>query len=260
MHPFTPSELGARFDLVHALRHGLLPTAWAVDDPWDYLRGYVGTYLREEVMQEALVRNLTAFHRFLEAASFSQAAPLNVSAVAQECALPRRTAESHFQLLEDLLLAFRLPVFRRRVLRRMATHPKFFLFDAGVYRALRPRGPLDSDAEIDGAALETLLVQSVRAESASRGLEYDLSYWRTAEGHEVDLVAYGPHGLHAFEAKRSSRLRDEDLDGLRRFLADYPEGNGHLLYGGTVAYRVGPIDVIPFAEGLLRLPDWLASA
>lgn len=258
MHPFSPSELGERFDLAHALRFGLLPSAWAVPDPWDYLKGYVGTYLREEVLQESLVRNLGAFHRFLEAASFSQAAPLNASAVAQECGLPRRTAESHFDLLEDLLLAFRLPVFRRRAVRRMAAHPKFFLFDAGVYRALRPRGPLDSEAEIDGAALETLLVEAVRAEVASRSLEYELSYWRTAEGREVDLVAYGPRGLIGFEVKRSSRLREEDLSGLKQFLTDYPEGRGYLLYGGDTAYRFGGIDVLPFADGLRRLPELLA--
>lgn len=260
LHPFTASELGTRFDLRHAIRFGLLPSASLAPDPWEYLRGYVGTYLREEVQQEALVRNLATFHRFLEAASFSQAGALNIQAVAAECGLPRKTAESHFDLLEDLLLAVRLPVFRRRAARRLTTHPKFFFFDAGVYRAVRPRGPLDSDDEIDGAAIETLVAQSVRAESANRGLEYDLAWWRTADGTEVDLVAYGPRGLHAFEIKRSSRFREEDLRGLRLFCADYPEARGHLLYGGTSDYRYGAIDVTPLDSALLALPAWLAGA
>lgn len=83
------------------------------------------------------------------------------------------------------------------------------------------------------------------------------SYWRTRDGVEVDLVAYGPNGLHAFEVKRSSRFREADLDGLRQFVADYPEAAGHLLYGGTREYRFGAIDVVPLGEGLRRIPRWL---
>ncbi|MBL8909755.1 MAG: ATP-binding protein, partial [Archangium sp.] len=170
MHPFTPSELGARFKLRHAVQYGLLPTVWSADDPGDYLRGYVGTYLREEVQQEALVRSIATFSRFLEAATFSQAQTLNMTKVAADCGISRKTVESHFALLEDLLLAVRLPVFSRKASRKLTTHPKFFFFDAGVFRALRPRGPLDSDADIDGASIETLLMQSLRAENDSRAL------------------------------------------------------------------------------------------
>jgi uncharacterized protein len=259
MHPFTATELGDRFDLGHAIRFGFLPMAWAGSNARVYLSSYAATYLREEVQQEALVRNLAVFHRFLEAATLSQAAFLNVQAVASDCGIPRKTAESYFGLLEDLLLAIRLPVFRRRAARKLTTHPKFFLFDAGVYRALRPRGPLDSDDEIDGAAIETLVMQSVRAENANHDLGYELFSWRTGRGKEVDLVAYGPRGLHAFELKRSSRFREADLAGLRLFLKDYPEARGHFLYGGTMHYRFGAIHVSPLGEALLQLPKWLGG-
>ena len=259
MHPFTPTELGDAFQLPHAVRYGLLPTVWTVEDPERYLAAYVGTYLREELMQEALVRNLGSFNRFLQTASLSQGQTLNVQAVASECAIPRKTAESHFGLLEDLLLAVRLPQFRWRAARGLTAHPKFFYFDVGVFRALRPRGPLDSDAEIEGAALETLVFQVMRAECANRELGYELFSWRTASGAEVDLVAYGPRGLHAVEVKRSSRFAEKDLASLRLFAEDYPEGQGLLLYGGTQRYRFGNIDVVPMAEGLVGLGDRLAG-
>jgi predicted AAA+ superfamily ATPase len=253
MHPFTATELGARFELKHAIKYGLLPTVWTESDPKDYLKGYVGTYLREEVQQEALVRNVGSFHRFLEAASFSQGQVLNVQAVAADCGINRKTVENHFELLEDLLLAVRLPVFRRKAARKLVRHPKFFFFDAGVYRGLRPRGPLDSDAEIDGAAIETLLVQSLLAENANAGLGYELFFWRTTEGAEVDCVLYGERGLHGFEVTRSSLFRERDLEGLRLFCDDYPRAKGHLFYGGTRRYQFGAIEVVPFEEGLREL-------
>lgn len=253
MHPFTAAELGTRWKLPHAMRHGMLPTVWVDDDPAAYLKSYVGTYLREEVQQEALVRNLASFTRFLEAASFSQGAPLNMNAVAADCGINRKTVENHFDLLEDLLLGFRIPVFQRRAKRKITSHPKFFFFDAGVFRAIRPRGPLDSAEEIDGAAIETLLVQSLRAENANASLGYEMSFWRTPTGDEVDVVMYGERGLHAFEVTRSALFRESDLRGLRLFCSDYPEAHGHLLYGGTRRYRFDRIEVVPFAEAIPRL-------
>jgi predicted AAA+ superfamily ATPase len=257
MHPFTAVELGKRFDLAHAIRFGMLPSVWVSVEPAEYLRSYVGAYLREEVLQESLVRNLASFSRFLEAASFSQGSVLNMQAIAADCGISRKTVENHFDLLEDLLLAVRVPVFRRRVKRKLTTHPKFYFFDAGVYRTLRPRGPLDSAEDIDGAAIETLVLQSLRAENASRGLGYDILFWRTADGKEVDFILYGERGLHAIEVKRTARFREADLDGLRAFCADYPEAKGCLLYGGRERYRFANTQVVPLPDGLAELGNML---
>jgi len=257
MHPFTASELGRKFDLPHAIRHGMLPTVWVSPDPTEYLKSYVGTYLRQEVQQEALVRNVATFSRFLEAASFSQGSVLNVQSVAADCGINRKTVESHFDLIEDLLLSVRVPSFRRRAKRKLTTHPKFYFFDAGVYRALRPRGPLDSADDIDGSAIETLVLQSLRAENANHSLGYDIHFWRTFDGKEVDFVLYGPRGFHAIEVKRTSRFREEDIASLRLFCNDYPQARGLLLYGGHQHYRFGEIDVVPLGEGLAELGNRL---
>lgn len=260
MHPFTPAELGGRFDLAHALRFGLLPNAWVTSDPWDYLRSYAGTYVREEVMQESLVRNVGGFRRFLESASLSQAMFLNMQAVATDCGVPRKTVETHFDLLEDLLLGVRLPIFTRRAARKLVAHPKFFYFDAGVYRALRPRGPLDSAAEIEGPALETLVFQTIRATVANLGRGDELFAWRTPTGDEVDLVVYGEGGLFAFEVKRTQKWSEMDLRGLRLFQADYPEAKAYLLYGGERRHSVAGIDIVPLVAALPEMGSLLAGS
>lgn len=257
MHPLTTGELGDSFDLSRSLRHGRLPATWVEENPKAYLSSYVGTYLREEVQQEGLTRNLAAFTRFLEAASFSQGNVLNLSAVARECRVDRKVVEDYFAILEDLLLAVRLPVFSRRAKRRTIAHPKFYFFDAGVYRAIRPRGPLDREEEIDGAALETLVLQELRAVNDAFGLGYALHYWRTAAGAEVDFVLYGERGLVAVEVKRSERVREEDLRGLEKFLDDYPVAKGMLVCGAGRRSREGRIDVVPVEQFLRDLPSLL---
>ncbi|MCC7071425.1 MAG: ATP-binding protein [Deltaproteobacteria bacterium] len=260
MHPLTAHELGKRFVLEGSLRHGHLPMACTEPDPAGYLASYAGTYLREEVQAEALTRNLDAFARFLVTASFSQASVLSVAPIARELGVARKSVEAWFDLLDDLLLGVRLPVFTRRARRALVAHPKFYLFDAGVFRALRPRGPLDSVEETDGAALETLVMQELRATNDNHGLGYQLSYWRTRDGKEVDFVLYGERGLHAVEVKRSGRFRDEDLDGLRLFRADYPAARCALLYGGEREYDFEGIRVLPLSRALPRLPTLLGGA
>lgn len=255
MHPLSSEELGPSFDLKKSLRFGQLPMAYQSDDPIDYLKSYVGVYLKEEIQQEAYIRNLGAFSRFLEAASFSQGAVLSVASLANDVGIDRKTAEGYLTLLEDLLLARRLPVFTRRAKRKMTTHPKFFFFDTGVFQILRPRGPLDLGTEIDGAALETLVLQDLRAIIDSEGEspsntrpDLEIYFWRSQKQEEVDFILYGNSGFIALEIKRSNRIRDEDLHALREFSSDYPEARCFFLYGGEERLKIGKIHCIPLLE------------
>ncbi len=189
MHPFMAAELGEHFDLQAALGRGLLPLVWDATDPEDTLNAWVGLCVQQEIQTAGLVRNIGAFHRFLEVISFSQAFVLNVSEVARECAVSRKTVEGFVEIVEDLLLAFRLPVFARRARRYMAAHPKFFFADAGVFRSLRPAGPLDRPEEARGAALEGLVAQHLRAWVDYSDGAAKLFFWRTRAGSEVDFVS-----------------------------------------------------------------------
>ncbi len=256
LHTLTASELGPDFDLGMALSYGLLPTIYDQKKkvpPEAYLQSYIQTYLKEEVYQEGLTRNLGAFSRFLEAASFSQAQLLNISAVARECQIKRKLAESYFQILEDLLLAIRVLPFERRARRRITLHSKFFLFDVGVFRAVRPCGPLDSSKEIDGPALETLVLQHLRPVMAKRLAPDSIYYWRTASGMEVDFVVYHGNVFTAIEVKRKRSIDSRDLTGLRAFHDEYPQARRVLIYGGDRLERIGDILAVPFTEALFSM-------
>ena len=257
MHPLTALELGKDFDLQRALRYGGLPLACTSKSPKDYLKSYAATYLREEVQQEGFARNIGAFGRFLEAASFSQGGLLNMAAVARECAVSAKVVEDYFSILEDLLIALRVPVFARRAKRRLVAHPKFYYFDAGVFQAIRPRGPLDAPEQIHGAALETLFLQHVRAINDYRDLGYRLHYWRTRTGDEVDVVLYGERGLRAFEVKMAHNVRPDDLRALLRFRADFQGAKAHLLYLGHRRWHERGIEIVPFLDCVAKLDQWL---
>jgi len=139
--PLTAHELGTSFDLKDALEFGTLPGRFTEADPHDFLESYVATYLREEVQQEGLTRNLSAFRRFLETATFSQAAPFVLSNVAVDSDVERKTVEEYFSILDDLMIGTRIPVFTKRAKRELLKKTKFLFFDTGVFNAFASQGP-----------------------------------------------------------------------------------------------------------------------
>ncbi len=253
LHPFMAAELGKAFSLEKALETGMLPLVWFAGEPQQTLKSYHALYVKEEVQAEALVRSIPAFTRFLEAVSFSHGSVLSVSAVARECEAERKTVEGYLKILEDLLLSFQVGVFSKRAKRRLVAHPKFYLFDAGVFRSLRPKGPLDRPEEIGGLALEGLVAQHLRAWVSCRGRDNGLYYWRTQKGVEVDFVVYGEDGICAVEVKNSAKVQPEHLKGLRAFAEDYPEARCLLLYRGTQRLLKDNVLCLPCEEFLRGL-------
>ena len=103
------------------------------------------------------------------------------------------------------------------------------------------------------------MLQNLIAVNDALGLGYDIHYWRTADGSEVDFVLYGKRGLHAIEVKRGRRLASADAAGLRAFMRDYPVARPLLVYGGDRRVNVGNIEARPVQEFLSQLPDLLGS-
>jgi predicted AAA+ superfamily ATPase len=244
LHPFMAAELDS-FDLDRALVDGLVPVVVAAPNPRDVLDAYATLYLEEEVRLEGWARNVANFARFLEAVSFSHGAVLNIANVARECQIERKTVAGYIEVLEDLLLSFRVPVFTRRARRQTAAHPKFYLFDAGVYRSLRPSGPLDRSEEIDGSAFEGLVAQHLRAWIAYSGSDCELFYWRTRAGVEVDFVVYGRDGFWAVEVKNTATIRPHDLRALKSFRDDYPECETVLVHRGRESLLIDGVRCVP---------------
>ena len=175
---------------------------------------------------------------------------LNVSNLARECQTGRGIVTGYIDILEDLLLAYRLPVFAKRAKRKTASHPKFYLFDNGLYRRLRQRGPLDIESEISGAALEGLVGQHLRAYSDYALPDTKLFYWRTLAGNEVDFVLYGGDTFAAVEVKNARTLNPSDYNGLVSFGDDYAEASPSL---GTGSLTVrNDQRVFPFGRFLRK--------
>lgn len=255
-HPFMAAELGKAFHLEKALQFGLIPLICKSKNPRETLNAYLSLYLNEEIRMEGFVRNIGDFSRFLEAFSFSNGSILNTSEIARECEVGRKTVEGYISVLEDLLLIHFLPVFSRKAKRNLIVHPKVYFFDTGIFRVIRPSGPLDKPQEIDGVALETLVMQHLAAWCALSRNNNKLYYWRTKSGNEVDFVLYGNEGIVAIEVKNTQKPNSKDFTGLRAFKEDYPTAKCLMLYRGKEKLKIHDIFCYPCEDFLKRVvPD-----
>jgi predicted AAA+ superfamily ATPase len=215
----TSEEIGRGFDLVRALNHGLLPRHYLADAPGRYLRAYVQDYLKEEILQEGLSRNLPAFSTFLSTAALSDAELISYTSIARECGVSSPAVKDWFEILVDTLLGSYLPAYTKRPKRRVIGAPKFYFADVGVVNVLAKRGRIEPGSPLFGKAFESWVHHELRAYSQYRERFFDLSHWRLASGIEVDFIVDDMAG--AIEAKGTGRVRSDELNGLRQLVVDH---------------------------------------
>ena len=216
MFPLTPEELGADFDLDRTLRVGALPLVLGSASAEETLRAYVQLYLREEIKGEALVRNLAGFARFLPVAGLFHGQLLNVAGIARDAGVARTTVEGYLGVLEDTLLARRLPAYEARLRVRERKHPKLYWVDPGVARAAKGvRGPVAPEEA--GSLLEGWVHTLLCTYMAERELAEEIAYWAPAESKqlEVDFVLRRGSELCALEVKAGRRVHPGQMAGLR---------------------------------------------
>ena len=215
MHPLTPAELGADFNLDDALRFGTIPLVWTAQDRREVLQSYTQLYLREEIRAEAAVRNLSGFVRFLPIAALMHAQALNVSGLARDAGISRATVEGYIEILEDTLLAVRLPAIEAKLRVRERRRPKLYWTDPGLVRAVkRQLGPVI--AEERGALLEGWVLGLLRAHNEHQRLYDDIGYWAATESSaEVDFVLARDRQHLVIEVKAAERYNTAMLRGLR---------------------------------------------
>ncbi len=220
LFPLTFEELGDDFVLEKALNFGTLPVLWADTDqnPREFLRAYTETYLREEIQQEGLVRNLAPFSGFLDIAAAADGEVVNYSNIARECGVSVKTVQQYYRILEETFLVLRLPAWARSARTRLISHPKYFFFDPGVTNALTHQLGGKLDPIVRGRRFEQFVIQQIRSAIEYRRMDCDLAFWRTRQGVEVDLlITRGQKIVAAVEMKSTPVIHQAHLYGLKAF-------------------------------------------
>jgi uncharacterized protein len=252
--PLVSKEIGHAPDF-ESITFGMLPQALGAERPEPYLIAYAETYIKEEVQAEALTRNVGGFARFLEVAARQNGMVTSTASIARDAQVARQTVQGYFDVLVDTLLGFWLPAWRLKRATKLVTHPKFYLFDAGVSRALSGRIAYPPTSEEMGPLFETYLLHELRAWLSYSGRAYPLSYFRTHDGVEVDILFESSRGHVAIEIKTSREWRSAFDSGFRRIRDELPGVRCLGVFTGSRAQRASGVEILPYAKFLERLWD-----
>ena len=252
LFPLTTAEI-SEIELNRALNVGTIPIHYLSNEPRRLLKAYINNYIKEEIIEEALTRNIPSFSRFLNTVALTHGQLLNYTNVARETGVSPNTVRDYYQILKDTLLGHDLEPWRKNKTRRLIETAKFYLFDVGIANHLNPEIERVSEgSDVYGNAFEHFLIEEVRAWLSYNEKDYSLSFWRTVSGFEVDLII-GDLAV-ALEFKSAAKIKSMHLKGMRALKEENHVGRA-IIVSRDISYRKTEdnIEIMPWQQFCLSL-------
>ena len=250
LYPFVSAEL-PDFNLLRAVNNGMLPRHYLVENPERRLQAYIGDYLQEEILAEALTRNLSSFSRFLEVAALTNGEMVNYQNIATDCGVSATTAKEYFSILSETMIGYMIPAYSKVMKRRLIQTPKFYFFDVGIVNYLTRRRNMLPGSSDFGHAFEHFIIQELIAYIGYTNDGHTLSYWRTASGYEVDVIL--DDAKVAIEIKSCSEVQSRHLKGLKAFQEEHSQARVIVVSLDVNPRMMSGVEVWPATQFLQKL-------
>ena len=240
LFPLVSAEI-PDFDIERAVQNGMIPRHYMVANARNRMRAYIDLYVKEEIIEEALVQNVDEFIRFMEVAAIMDGEILNYENVASDCGVSANTVKAYYKILVDTLLGFEVPAYRKVIKRKLYKSPRFYYFDIGIANHLTKRYQLAPKTPEYGHAFEHLIIQEIVAYLAYTNSDEELTYWHTYENIEVDAII--GDARVAIEIKSTDHVDHGDKKGIMDFAKDHPNAKQILVSRDRISRRSGNVDL-----------------
>lgn len=263
LFPLSFIELGPDFDLDVFLSWGGLPTLFASDyesseDKNRFLKSYIHTYLKEEILIEQLVRRIDPFHAFLEVSAQMNGEILNFSKIAREANTDDKSVERYYSILEDTLLGFHLMPYHHSVRKQQITSSKFYYFDTGIVRALKGNASqrIAASTYEYGKAFEHFIISEIYKLNKYYERDYKLSFLKTKDGVEIDLIVeISAKKKYCIEIKSGNVKNLNDFNAQHRLALDMAATELIVISQNKKAISDDRVHVMPWQEGIKKIFD-----
>lgn len=249
LYPLVSAEI-PDFNLIRAVNNGMMPAIYPLENPRRQIQAYVDVYLKEEIMAEALIRNLMGFSNFLRAAAITNGEIVNYQNIAQDCGVGAKTVKEYFSILTDTLIGYMIPAYTRTNKRSVVQAPRFYFFDVSIPNFMLNRSELLPGSPEFGHAFEHFFIQELVAYLGYHNSIEPLSYWRTYTGLEVDAVI--GEARVAIEFKSVTEVRTSHLKNLKRFAEDFPNARLVIVTLDKLSRKMGNVESY-YAYDFLKL-------
>lgn len=252
--PLTFLEWEDQLNLEEVLHWGSLPKILHLnlEERTQYLRTYVSLYIKEEVLLEHFVKNLEPFRAFIEVAAQSNGKIVNYANISRDVGLDDKTIKNYYSILEDTLLGFYLPAYHKSIRKGQSSHPKFYFFDTGIKRAIERtlQDRFSPQSYAYGDAFEHLVILEFYRLNSYWNLDYKLSFFRTKEGKEIDLILSRGRKTIVVEIKSRTTISEEEIKALSSLARELKATNIFYLSNDPFATILYDVHCLPWQKGI----------
>lgn len=239
---------------VQEMHRGGLPPILTVRPPFHtpFFDSYIQTYLLRDLVSLLPDTDPAQVIRFLRLLAAMSGQEINKNQLGRELSISPPTANRWLERLKISLLWEETAPYFTNTIKRIAKHPKGYLFDTGLIchlLGIPDAETLTVNPNI-GLAFETAMRLEIQAYIQSFLLPVQMYHWRVYEGKEVDIVLEYKNRLFAFECKWSSEVTEKDLAGLRTFKTRFQDRVAFL----AVLTPTGHF--LEIREGIFQIP-WI---
>ena len=262
MFPLSLYEI-QNYKIENILKFGTLPTVLVgTVAPEEYLNSYVDLYLKEEIFQESLTRNLDEFSQFTQLAAQYHGQILNYESIARELGKSGDTVKAWFQILEDTLVGKRLKPYQAKVFVRENKHPKFYYFDPGVAWASTGQNFNEIPIEFKGFQFESIILNEIQTYFECHRKKFDIYFLSVPQVGDIDFIIQTkkkslsqPEKVVSLEVKASKDWKNgfENLSMQLRHKAPKKVTRSLAVYLGTKRLTKKDVEVFPLSEFIKEL-------
>lgn len=257
LYPLSSRELGDAFKLKKSLEFGSLPESYLSPNSQaarEYLNAYVSTYLQKEIQQEQWVRKIEPFLKFLAVAAQMNGQIINKSKIGREVGIDDVSVANYFEIPEDTLLGFLLPVYSQSVRKSQRQAPKFYFIDPGVKRALGRTLTVEllpQTTSYGDAFEQRVIIEIIKGASYAR-LDWIYSFARTKDDVEIDLLIARPgKKLLQIEIKSKTQVTEADAKSLETLGRDIDKHSDRwLLSNDPLEQKFGSTRAMPWRKAI----------
>jgi uncharacterized protein len=197
---------------------------------------YIQTYIERDVRQLQNIDDLNQFVKFVKLCAGRVGQLLNLSSIANDCAISQPTAKAWLSILEASFIVFLLKPYHRSFNKRLVKTPKLYFYDTGLVCSLLGINeyPQIINHYMRGELFENWVITEFLKKKFNEVEEPLVYFWRDNIGNEIDLIVEDGTGLNAYEIKSGSTYRQDYFKGLtywKKLAPDINE-NTSVIYGG----------------------------
>ncbi|MDD2680635.1 MAG: ATP-binding protein [Patescibacteria group bacterium] len=187
-------------DLNRLLQRGGFPEPFLATDDTEADRWrsqYIDSLIRTDVLDFEKINDYKAIKMVFELLRRKVASPISYASIAEDVGVSSVTVKKYINILESLFIVFKVTPFSKKIARSILKEPKIYFYDNGLVVG-------DEGVRFENLVANSLL-KSISGRNDSLGLNEQLHYLRTKNGHEVDFAISANNNLVEIQEVKLSK-------------------------------------------------------